>query len=262
MNLACSTLSFDELPLALAVERITQLGFDTFELGCIEEWAHASPWELVEDRAVRVRQIRQIQEQTETRVIALNCGFQLRRPEQERTLVETMCAFARELGVEIVTIPAPEAGVSAEEAVRRLQQATKAARGMGRTLCVETHVGRLTETPDGAAALLEKVPELCLTLDPSHYVSKGVQETHWQALYPRVKQVHIRDAGGPEHLLQTRMGQGEMPFEALVKGLKGAGYEGALVIEYLRPEKLGLSEDYPVAEQITSLKERLGPLLG
>jgi len=262
MYLACSTLCFDQLPLAVAVERIMQLGLDTFELGCIEEWAHASPWELVEDRGVPVRQIRQIQEQTETRVIALNCGFQVRRPEQEKTLVETMSAFARELGVEIVTIPAPEAGVGVEEGARRLQQAAKAAAGMGRTLCVETHVGRLTETPDGALSLLEKVPGLGLTLDPSHYVSKGVKETEWQALYPRVKQVHIRDAGGPEHLLQTRMGQGEMPFEAVVKGLKGSGYEGALVIEYLRPEKLGLTEDYPVAAEITSLKERLGPLVG
>ena len=252
MYLACSTLSFDELPLAVAAERIGQLGFDALELGCIDQWAHVSPWDLVEDRTVPVRQLKQIQQDTETRVIGLNCGYQLRRPEQEQTVVETLCAFARELGVGIVTIAAPEAQVPVSDAVRQLQRLVKAAGQMGRTLCVETHLGRLTETPSTTMSLLEQVPDLGLTLDASHYVARGLAETEWRTLYPRVRHVHLRDAGGAQRLLQTRMGQGDMPFEAVLGGLQEAGYQGAVVIEYLRPEKLGLGEDYPMLPELTA----------
>jgi sugar phosphate isomerase/epimerase len=261
MFVACSTLSFDEVPLAVAAQRITELGLEALEVGCIDQWAHCSPWDLAEDSAGAVRQMKQIQDETATRIVALNCGYQLRRPEQQQSLVEGICAFARQLGARVVNIPAPAAGTELAEAARSFQRLVKAAAQMGRTLCVETHSGCLTEDPEATAALLEQVPELGLTLDPSHYLAKGLAEADWRPLYPRVRQVHLRDAGGAARQLQTRMGQGDMPFEAIVSELKEARYDGALVIEYLRPQRLGLAEDYPVAPEISAARDRLTALL-
>jgi len=261
MNLACSTLSFDAVPLAVAVQRIVELGFEAVDLACIDRWAHVSPWDIVEEATAPAQQIKQIQQDTGTRLVALNCGYELRRPEQEQSLVEALCTFARELGVGVVSIPAPAAGVDMEQAARRLARLNKTAEQMGRTLCVETHLGRLTETPAGAAALAEAVPGLALTLDASHFLAKGIAETEWRALYPLVRHVHLRDAGGPNRQLQTRWGEGDMPLEALVQGLAEAGYQGALTVEYIRPEKLGLSEDYPLEVEIRALRDRLRALL-
>ena len=115
----------------------------------------------------------------------------------------------------------------------RLRDLLPVALGRGVQLTVETHVGRLTEVPEVAVRLCREAEGVGLTLDPSHFHAGPNQGADFTAVFPYVRHVHLRDAGTRWEEIQVPAGSGEVDFDALVRGLHGAGYEGKFAIEYI-----------------------------
>jgi sugar phosphate isomerase/epimerase len=98
----------------------------------------------------------------------------------------------------------------------------------GLVLALETHGKTLTADPAAAVALCQAVPGLGLTLDPSHYVQAGVKD--YDAVYPFVQNVHLRDTGKGPGEFQVRVGQGDIEYGRIVSQLERHGYDRALTV--------------------------------
>ena len=129
--------------------------------------------------------------------------------------------------------PGRAPGGAPEAEAARLRDLLPVALGRGVQLTVETHVGRLTEVPEVAVRLCREAQGVGLTLDPSHFHAGPNQGADFTAVFPYVRHVHLRDAGERGEEIQVPAGSGEVDFDALVRGLHGAGYEGKFAIEYI-----------------------------
>ena len=76
---------------------------------------------------------------------------------------------------------------------------------------VATHIGTLTENPDTAVELCQRVPGLGLTLDPSHFIAGPNQGRNFDHVFPHVRHVHLRDTGRGPNQFQIRVAQRHDP---------------------------------------------------
>ena len=86
-------------------------------------------------------------------------------------------------------------GTSLDREVQRLTRLLRLAEKDGLLLTVATRSGTLTEDPDTAVTLCQRVPGLGLTLDPSHYIAGSPQTRSFDQVYPFVRHTHLRDSG-------------------------------------------------------------------
>ena len=101
----------------------------------------------------------------------------------------------------------------------------------GIVLTVATRMGTLTELPDQAVALCQRVPGLGLTLDPSHYIAGPHQGANYDHVYPYVRHVHLRDTARGPGQFQVRIGQGEIEYGRIIAQLARHQYNRLLTVE-------------------------------
>src|SRR6185312_16252888 len=118
--------------------------------------------------------------------------------------------------VPLVAMKAAEAGSDLDAEVKRLEHLVHVAAGDGIQVTVSTLIGTLTEDPEIALTLCERVKGLGLTLDPSHYIAGPHADKCHDALYPHVKHVHLRDTGRSPNQFQVRVGQGEVEYGRII----------------------------------------------
>lgn len=130
--------------------------------------------------------------------------------------------------------------------VAGVREACRDAAERGVFLCVENHVGTLTYTARETVDFVEAVGSEHVGILYDHYfVAQAGKESIDEALAmqaPYLRHVHVKDArlnpatGEYETCV---VGQGEMDWPRIVRGLKDVGYEGYLSDEYekhWRPE--------------------------
>src|SRR5439155_13245745 len=83
-------------------------------------------------------------------------------PEEYTRQFRAVCRLARISAVPIVTLPAAPSGTGLDEEVKRLTGLVRLATAEGVLLDVGTEAGTLTENPDVAVTLCERVPGLGL----------------------------------------------------------------------------------------------------
>jgi sugar phosphate isomerase/epimerase len=251
---ACSTLCFSNEPLESALRHIAELEFDKIELAIVEESPHLRPSEVAENPEAAIHRLRAGPSLTAS---ALALGFGDAEPDSPtlRKRFEAMCRFAKPLTVAVLTIPAAPIGTPFDAEVKRLTALSSLAMREGLVLAVETHGQTLTASPAEAVALCEAVPGLGLTLDPSHYIQGGYKE--WDAVYPYVQNVHLRDTGKAPGEFQVRIGQGEIDYSRVVSLLERHRYDRSLTISILdRPDNV-----FDVEVEVRKLKLLLESLL-
>jgi sugar phosphate isomerase/epimerase len=141
------------------------------------------------------------------------------------------CNLARSMSVVSLTLPAAPLGTDLDAEVKRLTYLVGKASKEGVVLSVPTHVGTLTESPDMAVTLCERVEGLGLTLDPSHYICGPNQGKSFDHVFPFVKHVHLRDSGRSPDKFQVRIGQGEIEYSRILTQLERHGYDRLLTVE-------------------------------
>lgn len=229
----CSTLAHRELPLAEGLARIAALGFATIELGIFDDYTHLTVSDLEADPAGVRRELVATVERAGLRAVSLNTAVPLDAPDVARARFGHLLDLATELGAGFVTVEAPASGTPLERAAEQLAPLVAQAQAAGISVAVETHVFLVTELPADAARLAALVPGLGLTLDPAHFAAGPGRGHPLDAVYPSVRNLHVRDAGATWAEIQLDMGTGTVDFPAVFAALDAHGYDGLCVIEYM-----------------------------
>ena len=104
------------------------------------------------------------------------------------------------------------------------------AMGQGLVLALLTHSETLTADPRVAVELCQAVHGLGLTLDPSHFLQGPRPHPDYDAVFPYVQNVHLRDTGQAPGEFQVRVGQGQVEYARIVAMLQRHGYNRALTV--------------------------------
>jgi sugar phosphate isomerase/epimerase len=128
-----------------------------------------------------------------------------------------LIAQGKRLGAEYLIVHVAHAFMSDEEVAKLVRAGYQVATGEGLPMMLETHRATVTENLYRTYHLLERVPELRLTGDFSHYVVGGdmgglpaaEQITRLRPLLDRVDSMHARISNGEQ--VQVDVGTGNGP---------------------------------------------------
>jgi sugar phosphate isomerase/epimerase len=209
---------------------IAEMGFSRVDVAIQARGPHLHPEEVVQDMP---RSARRLKLGAHLVPAAFCVEIEAKEAAEHDRQFQAVCHMARHLAVATMTIPAAPTGADLEAEVQRLQHLVQVAEQEGIVLTVETRIGTLTELPDMAVKLCERVPGLGLTLDPSHYICGPHQNRSFDQVLPYVRHVHLRDTGRTLDKMQVRVGQGELEYGRLIAQLERVGYDRALTVEII-----------------------------
>ena len=228
MFVACSTLCFARHSLENALKLIAELEFTKFEAAIHEQGPHLRPSEVAADVAHAANRLRYGPGLTPA---AFSVDIQAANDDDYFTQFKAICRLARASTVPLLTITAAPSGSALDVEVQRLAKLTAYSDKEGVLLTLDTRIGTLTEDPDTAVALCQKVPNLGLTLDPSHYLVGPCQGKNYDQVFPFVRHVHLRDTGRGANQFQVRIGQGEIEYGRVISQLARHGYDRLLCVD-------------------------------
>ncbi len=254
MKLGCSTITFQGMALGDALVRIGELGFKWADLLAytFREWGHLAPENVRKDPVAAREVIEAAQKRSGVRVASLQVYTNL-KSSAERGDFEACCELAARLGIPIVSTFCFRRDETLER--NRLRDFLGIARDRGLTLCVETATWSYILDPEKAYALVAGLRGLYLTLHTGSLTSYGFPAATWTPLFPFVRNVYIVDAGATPDLGQVPWGTGTVDFPFMVNGLRKAGYDGSLTVEYAGPRKEDAVKFDPVPEIVKARKE-------
>jgi sugar phosphate isomerase/epimerase len=206
---------------------IGELEFSKLDVAIHERGPHLRPSEVAADVPLAAQRIRIGPSLTPA---AFSVEIEATSAEEYQCQLRALCRLARMSTVSLLTIPASAAGTSIDAEAKRLTPLVHLVQAEGIVLTVPTRTGTLTEDPEVAVQLCERVPGLGLTLDPSHFIAGPHQGKPFDQVYPFVRHVHLRDTGrGPEQF-QVRVGQGEVEYGRIVAQLCRYDYDRLLTV--------------------------------
>jgi sugar phosphate isomerase/epimerase len=233
---ACSTLCFATEPLEKALRQILELEFDKFELAIVEGGQHLRPSQVGEDPEGALNELRSGPSLTPSS-LHLDFGPVDWSEPVHRRRFENLCRFAKLLGVAVVTMHSAPVGTPLDQEIKRLSALSSHAMRDGLVLAMLTQSETLTGDPQAAIQLCKAIPGLGLTLDPSHFFQGSHKESEFDAVYPYVQNVHLRDTGKNPGEFQVRVGQGHIEYARVVNQLQRFGYNRSLTVAIIdRPE--------------------------
>ena len=131
-------------------------------------------------------------------------------------------------GVFFDDVPEAESlALAHEELAWRVERAQEA----GIVFAVEAHIGSIAPTPRAAIALVEAVPGLTLTVDYTHFTSRGFPDRDIEPLLQHASHFHAR--GACEGRLQTSFEHNTIDYERVFQAMKTCEYAGFIGIEYV-----------------------------
>lgn len=228
MFVACSTLCFARHSLEDALRIISELEFNKFEAALHEGGRQLRPSEIAADLGRAAARLRNGPGLTP---IAFSVQIEAANETEHDRQFQAVCRLARITSVPLVAFSAAAADSSFDKEVERLQRLVRLADTDGIQVAIPTLGGTLTEDPEIALSLCERVKGLGLTLDPSHFIAGPHADKNYEALYPYVKHVHLRDTGRGENQFQVRVGQGEVEYGRIIAQLARNHYERILTVD-------------------------------
>ena len=253
MYVACSTLGFTRLSLEDALRAIREMRFPKADLAIHDAGPHLTPAEVAADPARAATRLKA----ANLPLAAFHVVIEAADPEEAKVRLRAVCRLARVVTVPLLAVPAAALGADLDAEAKRLQCWAKVAAGEGVMLTVETHSGAVTADPHGAVELCRRVPGLGLALDPSHYIAGPHGPVDYDAVFPHVRHVRLRDSGAKPDRFQVRVGQGDLEHGRVVAQLARYGYDRALSVD-VRDAPAG---PFPVEPEIRKLKYLLESLV-
>jgi len=233
---ACSTLCFARETLETALRLIAELEFDKFELALVEDGAHLRPSEAGDNPEAALQRLRRGPSLIPSS-LHLDFGPVDWSDPVNRRRFDGLCRLAKALNVAVVTLHAAPAGTPVADEVHRLAHLAGNAMREGLVLALLTHSDTLTGDPQVAVELCRAIPGLGLTLDPSHFLQGPRPQPDYDAVFPYVQNVHLRDTGQAAGEFQVRVGQGQVEYARIVTMLQRHGYNRALTVAIIdRPD--------------------------
>ena len=224
---ACSTLCFTKLSLEDALHSIREMHFAKADLAVHPGGPHLTPADLVADSGRIPQRLRA----SNLPLAAIHLDIGAGDGEDARAQLRAAARLARVSTTPLLTVSAAAHGSDFDAEVSRLKEWVRIVEADGVILTVETHAETVTGDPLGAIELCRRVPGLGITLDPSHYHvgPHGLQD--YDALFPHVRHVRLRDSGRAVDQFQVRVGQGEIEYGRIISQLERSRYDRALTVD-------------------------------
>jgi len=246
-------MNFPIRPLLNEIRAIGSLGFDYLELAMDPPEAHYHRLEAQRDV---------IKEALNQYNLALICHLptfihtadltdtirEASRQEMLRSIATAQALGARK----VVLHPSFVGGMARnvpelalEYALQSLDAAAQEGEKLGCQLCLENLFERLTPFTgvDDFAAAFERWPQMGMTLDVGHAFidGRGMDRifAFIDSFADRIRHIHISDNYG-RHDDHLRVGEGNVDFEALIKGLKNIPYDDTITLEIFTPRRADL----------------------
>jgi sugar phosphate isomerase/epimerase len=207
---------------------MAELEFSKVDVAIHEPGPHLRPSEVAADVAQAAQRIRY---GPGLAPAAFSVEIRAASEEEYQRQLRAVCRLARLSTVPLISLKAASAGSGLDAEVRRLSRLAHLCEAEGILPTVTTHIGTLTENPDTAVELCERVPGLGLTLDPSHYIAGPHQGECFDQVYPYVRHVRLRDTGRAPHQFQVCVGQGEVEYGRIVSQLARYDYDRLLTVD-------------------------------
>lgn len=224
MLVVASTDCFQQLPLAEALSKLSDLEYTNVEVTIHERSLQLKPSEIVADFDRALSTCRDTQRLD---VIAFSVEIEATGEEYYRQF-SAICRLAKATKVVTLSVPSAELGTPFNEEVERLRRLVAIAGSEGVRIGIKSQIGRLSQDPDTVVVLCDNVKGLGLTLDPSHYVCGPFPNKSIDKLMKYVYHVHLRDSKKDQ--LQVRVGQGEIEYGRLIISLRKVHYHRALSV--------------------------------
>jgi sugar phosphate isomerase/epimerase len=226
---SCSTLCFAREPLEAALRQIAELEFDKFELALVEDGSHLRPSEAGDNPEAALQRLR-CGPSLIPSAIHIDFGPVDWSDPLTRRRFDGLCRLAKSLSVAVLTMHAAPAGTPLDDEIKRLTQLLSTAMREGLVLALLTHSETVTGDPRVAVELCEALPGLRLTLDPSHFLQGAQPYPDFDAVFPYVQNVHLRDTGQAPGEFQVRVGQGQVDYARIVTMLQRYDYKRSLTV--------------------------------
>lgn len=114
---------------------------------------------------------------------------------------------------------------------KMLSEAIEFADGLNLPIAYHPHRGCIVETSEETQLMMDRIPELKLTVDVAHLQSSGDDPVAFIKRFgDRIIHTHIKDYD-PETRLFEALGEGEVDLPGCFKALREANYAGAWCIE-------------------------------
>ena len=227
MFVACSTLCFGRSSLEDALRVIAELEFNKFDVAIHEHGRQLRPSEVAADVGHAAARLRHGPGLTPA---AFSVEIDAPSPAEHDRQFRAVCRLARISAVPLLTLTPATADAGLDAEVRRLTHLARLADAEGVMLTVATLTGTLTESPDAAVELCQRVSGLGLTLDPSHYIAGPHAAKGYDQVFPYVRHVQLRDTGRGANQFQVRVGQGEVEYGRIVAQLARQHYDRVLTV--------------------------------
>lgn len=240
----CSFLHSQQT-LGQALQLVQSFGFDHVDIGVGGGNAHYNPAEVAQSPHYYSDQVRSETEKFHllpNECFALNFGEPINTPEEDQRrrtvrLFKGLCMFASQSRFKSVVLLAgpvhqelgPER--SLDLAVDAYTELVEIASNHNLQLNVEADCDSCVNTPTTAEELCQRVPGLGLTLDYSHFISQGIEQSEVERLHAFTRHIHIRQAAPGQ--IVTDVEAGTINFERVMQSLAEANYQGLFCIEYL-----------------------------
>ncbi|WP_449279072.1 sugar phosphate isomerase/epimerase family protein [Leucobacter sp. GX24907] len=256
------------IPVLEAVERIRSAGFDGAELNAETlPWAEPhltpdTPWSVVKKLAAT---------EAITSVVAHREGLANPDPDRRVDAVAWTLDLAKisvDLGAPLIhVIPGDEpgdsllgvAGARGEmsafvDSLRRIIDGT---RSLGVAVGLEPIVRQLVSTTDAALEVLQEVPDLGISFDPSHLeVTTHDVDDAARRLGSKTLLFALKDAQGTsESFSFPKLGTGDIDFASALRILLSQGFSGPVVVEHeahVFGDKRGIDEVLRQSYEFTS----------
>jgi sugar phosphate isomerase/epimerase len=247
MRSCLHSVSLPDLPVLDVLRRAAAAGYRGVELNAETlPWAgpHVTPATSADVRAAIVAEAGRLD--LALPALGAHIGMVDEDPAARRAALDFVLGcidLAADLGVPVVHVlsgPLAAPGGSREQAwgwfANAVAAATDHAGRAGIALGVEAIAGHLFHGADDYHRLardLAGVP-FRVNFDPSHLIVQGeVPRRIVDELADRIVHIHLKDGAGryPAFAFPP-LGRGEIDFPGLIDGLRRAGYEGALSVEY------------------------------
>lgn len=248
MQIACSTSVGCNSTLEETLQALHQYGFEKIDLLVIDNWVHVNTQDLVNNWDETVTRVEQLLKQYQVKPTVINSGISSQlhdrtkeSNEKRQKEIKALVKFMKHLDIKIAAIQPRNQDSSRpwqeviDDCVTTLVEQIEMGKAEGVTFALELHVGSPFETMEHANYLLDKLPDLPLIYDPTHFVMQGIDIRETARLMDHAIHVHLRDAAKGK--LQTKLGEGDVDFVWLLDELNKRGYQGNVSIEYLQTDE-------------------------
>src|SRR5262249_12025086 len=115
--------------------------------------------------------------------------------------------------------------------VEILRELAKVSNDAGVRLNIEPCEPSVADNPQDAIRLCEEVPGLGLTLDYSHFIDPGYDQSSIEPLHRFARHFHARQAAPGKRV--EAVNKGTIDFKRIISLLKQQGYSGVIAVEYV-----------------------------